>query len=128
MRDTRRTTLVIRGAQTPSRAWDTSNAAANRILFVKALCMLSFVLDHRSEDIDRIILDRAATADEFLELLASLPKEFLGDVVLGRIGDNSFLSSASRAEGRFLYTLMATDLEFYLETLGLVAARAAIAA
>jgi len=128
MRDTRRTTLVIRGAQSPSRAWDTSNTATNRILFVKALAMLSFVLEHRSEDVDRIIVDGAATADEFLDLLASLPKDFLGDVVLGRDGNKSFLSSASRAEGRLLYALTATDLQFYLETFGLVAMRAAIAA
>ncbi|HEX9459257.1 MAG TPA: hypothetical protein VGA84_08945 [Thermoanaerobaculia bacterium] len=90
--------------------------------------MLSFVLEHRSEDVDRIIVDCAATADEFLDLLASLPKDFLGDVVLGRNGSNSFLSAASRADGRFLYALTATDLQFYLETLGLVATKAAIAA
>ncbi len=89
--------------------------------------MLSFVLDHRTEDIDRIVLDGAATADQFLDLLASLPKDFLGDVVLGRNG-NSFLSAASRVEGRFLYSLTETDLQFYLETFGLVVAKAAIAA
>ena len=128
MRDTRRTTLVIRGAKTPPRAWNTSNTAPNRILFVKALTMLSFVLDHRSEDIDRILVDHAATADEFLDLLASLPKEFPGDVLLLRSGNNSFLSTASRAEGRLLYALKAADLQFYLETFGLVTARAAVAA
>lgn len=122
MRDTRRTTLVIRGSQTP-RAWNTANTAPNRILFVKTLSMLSFVLDHRSEDVDRILVDDAATADEFLDLLASLPKEFLGDVVLMRSGNNSFLSTASRAEGRLLYALKASDLQFYLETFGLVTAR-----
>lgn len=120
MRDTRRTTLVVRGAQPQSRAWDTSNTATNRVLFVKALAMLSFVLDHRSEDVDRIVLDGAATADEFLDLLASLPKEFLGDVVVIRGSDNSFLSTVGRADGRLLHALNATDLQFYLETTGLV--------
>jgi hypothetical protein len=90
--------------------------------------MLNFVLEHRSEDVDRIVLEDAATADEFLELLASLPKEFLGDVVLARSGNSSFLSTACRAEGRILYTLTATDLQFYLETLGLVATKVAIKA
>ncbi len=127
MRDSRRTTLVVRGAPPLTRLWDTSQEAASRILFVKALSMLSFVLDHRTEDIDRIVLDGAATADQFLDLLASLPKDFLGDVVLGRNG-NSFLSAASRVEGRFLYSLTETDLQFYLETFGLVVAKAAIAA
>jgi hypothetical protein len=128
MRDNRRTTLVVRGAQPSSRAWDASDTATNRILFVKAPSMLSFVLDHRSEDVDRIILDGAATADEFLDLLASLPLEFLGDFVLIRSDNNSFISTAGRADGRLLYAMTATDLQFYLETLGLVATKAAIAA
>jgi hypothetical protein len=128
MRDTRRTTLVVRDTQASSRAWNTSQEAANRVLFVKALSMLGFVLEHRSEDVDRIIVDGVATADEFLDLLASLPKDFLGDVVLGRDGNKSFLSSASRAEGRLLYSLTPTDLQFYLETFGLVAMKASIAA
>ena len=128
MPDARRTTLIVRGTQAPSRAWDTSNTAANRILFVKALSMLSFALEHRSEDVDRIILDGAATADEFLDLLAGLPKEFLGDVLLIRRDNDSFISTPARAEGSLLYTMTATDLQFYLETLGLVATKAAIAA
>jgi len=90
--------------------------------------MLSFVLDHRSEDVDRIILDGAATADEFLDLLTSLPKEFLGDVLLMRSDNHSFINTAGRADGRLLYAMTATDLKFYLETLGLVTTKAAIAA
>jgi hypothetical protein len=90
--------------------------------------MLSFVLDHRSEDVDRIILDGAATADEFLDLLASLPKEFIGDFVLMHSDNNSFISTAGRADGRLLYAMTATDLQFYLETLGLVTTNVAIKA
>jgi hypothetical protein len=127
MRDTRRITLIVRGAESLSRLWDASPKATSRILFVKALSMLSFVLDHRSEDVDRIVIDSAATADEFLDLLSILPKEFLGDVVLLRGGDKSFLSTEGRADGRLLYAMTASDLQFYLETLGLVskAAKAA---
>ena len=126
MRDTRRITLVVRGAGTLSRPWDSSPEAMNRVLFVKALSMLNFALDHRSEDVDRVLIDGAATADEFLDLLASLPKDFLGDIVLMR-GDKSFISTVGRAEGRFLYALKDVDLQFYLQTTGLVS-KAAIAA
>jgi hypothetical protein len=123
MRDTRRITLVVRGAGTQSRPWDSSPEAMNRVLFVRALPMLSFALDHRSEDVDRLLVDGTTTADEFLDLLASLPKEFLGDVVLMR-GDKSFISTVGRAEGRLLYALKEADLQFYLETTGLVSKRA----
>jgi hypothetical protein len=126
MSDSRRITLVVRGAGTQSHTWDTSLNATNRILFVKALSMLSFVLDHRSEDVDRLLIDGAATADEFLDLLSSLPKEFLGDIILMR-GNKSFISTVGRAGGRLLYALKDADLHFYLEATGLVS-KAAIAA
>jgi hypothetical protein len=98
----------------------------NRVLFVKALPMLSFALDHRSEDVERLLIDGDATADEFLDLLASLRKDFLGDIILMR-GDKSFISTVGRAGARFLYALKDADLQFYLETTGLVS-KAAIAA
>jgi hypothetical protein len=113
MRDTRRITLVVRKPGTPSRAWDTSPNATNRILFVKALSMLSFVFDHRSEDIDRLLIDEACMADEFLDLLASLRGDFLGDVVLINSRKNSYLSTACRADGRLLYAMTPNDLQFY---------------
>ena len=127
MRDSRRITLVVRGDESPSRPWDTSPAARDRILFVKAFSMLSFVMDHRSEDIERLLIDGGATAEEFLSLLSSLRGEFLGDVVFMRSGDSSFLSTTCRGNGRLLYSLKAADLQFYLETTGLLS-RAAIAA
>jgi len=122
MRDTRRITLVVRGTGTLSRPWDSSPEATNRVLFVKALSMLSFVLDHRSEDVDRLLID-GATGDEFLDLLANLPKEFLGDIILMR-GDQSFISVVGRTGARFLYALKEADLQFYLETTGLVSKKA----
>lgn len=126
MHDPRRITLVVRGTETLSRPWDSSPEAMNRVLFVRALPMLTFVLDHRSEDVERVLIDGDATADEFLDLLASLPKDFLGDILLMR-GDKSFLSTIGRAGARFLYALKDVDLQFYLATTGLVS-KAAIAA
>ena len=114
MNDTRRITLVIRGGGIQSRPWDTSPEAANRILFVKALSMLGFVLDH-SEDVERLLVEESASPEDFLGVLSSLPREFLGDVLLIRNGSTSYLSTASRSDGRLLYALNAADLAFYME-------------
>jgi hypothetical protein len=127
MHDPRRITLVVRGAKAPARPWDTSVKATNHIIFVGAFSMLSFVLDHASQDVDRLLIDGAATPAEFLELLTTLPAVFPGDVLLMRDHDKSFLSTAARADGRLLYALTPADMHFYLETLGLVA-RVAVAA
>ena len=125
MRDTRRITLVIRGTGIQSRPWDTSPEAANRILFVKALSMLDFVLDHRSEeDVERLLVEESASPEDFLGVLSSLPREFLGDVLLIRNGSTSYLSTASRSDGRLLYALNASDLQFYMEAHRLIAAEA----
>jgi hypothetical protein len=127
MRDPRRITLVVRGAEAPSRPWDASPKAANHIIFVGAFSMLSFVLDHASQDVDRLLIDGTATPAEFLELLTALPATFPGDVLLMRDHENSILSTAGRAEGRLMYSLTRADLQFYLDTLGLVT-RVAVAA
>jgi len=119
MRDERRITLVARGAAAPKRQWDNSAEAANRIIFVETFSMLGYALDHGSQDVDRLLVDSTASADDFLSLLASLPHEFLGDVLFMR-NDNTFLSTVARADGRLLYALTEDDLQFYLETHGLV--------
>ncbi len=120
MNDDRRITLVSRGANSPVRMWDDSAVAANHIIFVDSFAMLLFALDY-SQDVDRLLIDGTATPVEFLDLMAALPHTFPGDVLLMRTGnDNSFLSTVARAEGRLLYALNPNDLQFYLETHGLV--------
>lgn len=123
MFDTRRITLVSRRPDAPPRAWDLSAEAANRIILVDVFSLLKYALDHVSQDVDRVLVDGAATAAEFLDLLITLPSDFLGDVMLIRDDDSCFLSSAGRGGGRLLYAMTAVDLKFYLETLGLVQAR-----
>ncbi|HEX7192230.1 MAG TPA: hypothetical protein VF381_11750 [Thermoanaerobaculia bacterium] len=71
-------------------------------------------------DIERVILDRAATASQFLDLLTSLPQEFAGDAIMIRDDGSAFLSAISRGSGRVLYTLTAPDVDFYLQANGLV--------
>lgn len=67
-------------------------------------------------DIERIILDRTASADEYLHLLASLPAEVAGDVMLLRDDGGAFLSATGRGGDRVLYALAPRDIAFYIET------------
>jgi hypothetical protein len=67
-------------------------------------------------DAERLIIDRAATADTFLQMLANLPAEFSGDVL--RIDDAGagYLSATGRGGDRVLYALTPSDVRFYLAT------------
>jgi hypothetical protein len=125
MRDKRRITLVSRNTYSAPRSWNASADATNRIIFVGAFNVLRYALDHVSHDVERILIDGTATPGEFLELLATLPSAFIGDVMLIRSDNSSFLSTACRADGRLLYSLTPTDLQFYLETQGLATRAAA---
>jgi hypothetical protein len=64
------------------------------------------------------VIDHAATAAEFLELLAALPQEFTGDALLVS-ETHAFLSAIGRGDGRVLYTLRPEDVDFYLDANGL---------
>lgn len=127
MRDIRRITLISRGAKARSRAWDATADAANRIIFVDSVSILRYALDHASQDVERLLIDGTATESEFLELLATLPLAFIGDVLFMRDGNGSYLSSIGRGDGRLLYALTSGDVQFYLETHRLVA-KTAVAA
>jgi hypothetical protein len=119
-RDTRRITLVARGANAPVRTWDASARAANRIIFVDSFGILRGALDHVSQDIDRLFIDGAATEGEFLSLLTTLPDEFVGDVLFVSDEEHTYLSTVGRAGGRLLYAMMPDDVEFYLDAQRLV--------
>lgn len=123
--DPRRITLITRGLRSPQRSWETSRQAANRLIFLEAFTVLRYALDRgvaeMEQDVERVILDHSSTAGDFLELLASLPSAFTGDVLLIGDDDRGFLSSTGRGGDRLLYALTAPDIEFYLETHGLLA-------
>ena len=120
MRDFRRITLIARTAAAPARAWDASADAANRLIFVDSFAILRGALDHASADIDRLFIDRAANEGEFLSLLATLPRDFAGDVVLVSDEEQAYLSTTCRAGGRLLYAMTAEDVRFYLDAQRLV--------
>ena len=126
--DKRRITLIARGPATPERAWDSSSSAPSRLMFLEAVVLLH-VLDtgvpEINLDVERVVLDRSTSAVEYLDLLASLPTDFSGDVLLVREDETGFLSSSARGGNRVLYALSPADVLFYLETHALVSAAAA---
>ncbi len=122
--DSRRITLVARHPGNSARDWDMSNPIGSRLIFVDAMPFLAYAIDkginELGQDVDRVIIDRTGTAVQYLELLASLPQEFTGDVLYVRSDGNGFLSSAGRGGDRVLYSLIARDVDFYLQTQGLL--------
>lgn len=120
--DGRRITLLVRGGEAPDRAWNCGDSAPQRLVFVGALTVLRYALAAGGEalthDVGRVVIDHAATAAEFLDLLANLPAEFAGDALL--ISEtHAFLSATGRGGDRVLYTLTTRDVDFYLEANGL---------
>ena len=115
----RRLTLISRGG---SRDWEATDLASSSIMAIDSLSDLTLtVVDlWMALDIERVILDGGATASQFLDLMTALPQEFPGDVVMIRDDGSAFLSAMSRGSGRVLYTLTATDVNFYLQANGLV--------
>ena len=120
MRDLRRITLIGRGATTAGRSWDTSNRSANRIIFVDSVAILTGALHHASQDVERLVIDGAATESQFLDLLTTLPGDFAGDVLFVNGDERAFLSTSCRSGGRLLYAMLPADVRFYLEAQRLV--------
>ncbi len=124
MNDQRRITLVNRNPALTSRDWDCSPDASTRIIYVRAAAMLEYALKNAvtelDRDVERVVIDRSATAGDCLELLARLPQQYHGDVLIVRQDGSGYLSASARGDGRVLYPLSADDIEFYLLTHGLV--------
>jgi hypothetical protein len=128
--DQRRITLLTESKELSERNWNRSNEAGSRVVLLDSIAMLRSTiispLVRSDSDVERIVLDRCCTESEFLSLLTELPHEFSGDVLMIREGGTneagtSFLSASGRGGGRLLYALTDEDVEFYLETIRLVA-------
>jgi hypothetical protein len=125
-----RITLIARKATKPNVDWNYARSSAMRMAFLDSVTALKFALGvaiHDSSlDIERVIVDRAASAEDLLDLLAALPPEFAGDVLFIRDDGSGFLSATGRGGDRVLYSLVARDIRFYLETHELVTGRAVL--
>jgi hypothetical protein len=112
--------------------WNVARDAQSHIVFAASFIVLRYALEDAmrelEQDVDRVIIDRTATPADFLDLLAHLAEDFLGDVVYVRDDQSGYLSATGRGGRRVLYALEANDLRFYLETHGLVATESVAAA
>jgi hypothetical protein len=126
----KRITLIAQKAATPNVDWNYANSVSMRVAFLNSVTALKFALGvaltETRMDIERVIVDRTGTAQEFLNLLTDLPEEFNGDVLMIREDGNGFLSATGRGGDRVLYSLIARDVRFYLETHDLVTGRAVL--
>jgi hypothetical protein len=117
--DTRRITLVSRHPRMTERKWDRSAESPSRVVLLDSHTVLRYTVASTlvsiDADIERIILDRSSSASEYLALLAELPREFHGDVLMIRDDETGFLSSTGRGGDRILYALSSEDLRFYMQ-------------
>jgi hypothetical protein len=124
-----RLTLVARDHHKPELDWNYRSGARRSVAFAPSTALLLDALGAGLEmgfDIGRVIVDRAAVADQFLDLLVELPAEFSGDALLIRDDGSGVLSATGRGGGRELHALTVHDVRFYLEAHDLVTSRVAI--
>lgn len=120
--ESRRITLICSGS--PRREWLQSPLTPSRVITVDSLAVLTHALaggvEELHADVERVVLDRCGSASDFLTVLATLPVEFTGDVVMVCSDGKAFLSATGRGGDRVLYLLAESDLDFYLEAHQLV--------
>ena len=125
-----RITLIARQANKPDVDWNYTRCRCDNVVFLDSIAALKFALRTSvlgsGLDIERVIVDRAGAAEDFLELLAAIPAELAGDVLLIRDDGSGFLSATGRGGDRVLYSLASQDIRFYLEAHDLVTGRAAL--
>lgn len=130
MNSNRRITFITQGPATPDRDWRLAASSTARMVFIESLPVLRYAIQHgvgdMELDVERVILDRAANADDMLHMLATLPPAFRGDILMIRDDDSGYLSAMGRGDDRVLYQLGASDVRFYLEMHGLVSSQQAL--
>ena len=126
--DKRRITLICHGATAARRDWNLSGDENTRIITLRAFTVLSYALhngvNELQQDVERVVIDRATTANGFLDLLATLPEGFTGDILFIREDDSAYLSATGRGGDRVLYALKRSDVDFYLGAHGLTGTEA----
>lgn len=126
----KRITLIARKATKPDVDWNYARASSMRMVFLDSANAIRFALrmtiSEAALDVERVIIDRAGNGEEILSLLASLPAEYGGDLLVIRDDGTGFLSATGRGGDRVLYALAARDVRFYLETHALVTGRAVL--
>lgn len=111
-----RVMLLLEGSQ-PLTDWE-REAKGRNLVRVPNIALLAAALDTGIRDlgveVTHVILDRAATATQFLGLLSEVSPDFRGDVLWIADDGSAFLSGITAGDGRVLYHLGSEDIEFYL--------------
>lgn len=126
----KRITLVVREVTKPDVDWNYTRCRSENVAFLDSIGALKFAVRSAQRDgldIERMIVDRAGTAEDLLELLVAVPAELAGDILLIHDNGAGFLSATGRGGDRRLYALTPHDIRFYLETQDLVTGRVALA-
>jgi hypothetical protein len=116
MKKEQRITLIARDPLDPGEGCSFQRRDGYRPVFVNSLQVVKLALASPDLDIERVILDRSGTAQDFLEMLATLPPDFRGDLLMISDDGSGFLSATGRGGDRVLYALKKSDVAFYLET------------
>lgn len=127
-----RVTLIARVPTKPDFDWNYTRCRCENVAFLDSFSALKFAVgtavQEHGLDIERVIVDRSGTAEEFLDLLVVTPPELTGDLVMIRDDGSGFLSATGRGGDRVMYSLTSHDMRFYLETQDLVTGRVALLA
>lgn len=124
-----RFTMIARDPAKPEMDWDYAACHRNATAFLKSLRAvrnaLRAAVNEARLDVARVIVDRTGDANGFLEMLATLPQDFVGDLLFIRDDGSGVLSATARGGDRVLYALTSHDVRFYLEAHELVSGRVA---
>lgn len=124
-----RITLIARHDSKPDVDWNYIRTGRSNVAFLDSVGALKFALRSAQSDgldIERVIVDRAGSADDFLDLLVAVPPTLAGDILLVYDNGAGFLSATGRGGDRVLYALTPHDIRFYLEMHDLVTGRVAL--
>lgn len=126
LEESKRITLIARSPIVNDRAWRVPEGSDKRLMVIAPPRGLRHTLVNwvlKSDyDVERVIIDRAITHADFLDLLAAVPNEYVGDLLMIDDRGRGYLSSACRGGDRVLYGLSADDLDFYFATHEVIAA------
>ncbi|MGZ7081305.1 MAG: hypothetical protein ACXVJT_17960 [Thermoanaerobaculia bacterium] len=118
--ESKRITLIARPAGLADRTWRLPPGSEKRLMVIAPTRGLRHTLVNwvlKSDyDVERVIIDRAVTHEGFLELLAAVPDEFIGDLLMIDEERRGYLSSSCRGGDRVIYRLSEEDVDFYFDS------------
>ena len=118
--DSKRITLIARASGAADRTWRLPAGSEKRLMVIAPTrglrhTLVNWVLKS-NYDVERVIIDRAVTHEAFLELLAAVPEEYVGDLLMIDDQHRGYLSSSCRGGDRVIYKLSAEDVDFYFDS------------